>query len=80
MTARYAARIVRGARSGEIIGFAAVAITKTGAMETWFLPDDERCSSLAGEVHMLNQKVAWEVGGSQQRRDRPLPIARKKKK
>lgn len=38
MTARYAARIVRGARSGEIIGFAAVCLTAGGAIETWYVP------------------------------------------
>lgn len=35
---------------------------------------------LAGEVHMLNQRAAWEAGGQQAINDRPMPTARKKKK
>lgn len=79
MTARYAARIVKGARSGEIIGFAAVCLTATGAIETWHVPK-EVTRRLAGETHMLNQRVSWEAGGPQQINDKPMPIARKKKK
>lgn len=73
MTARYAAR------SGEIIGFAAVCLTANGAIETWYVPDGIS-RRLAGEIHMLNQRAAWEAGGSQQINDKPMPIARKKKK
>lgn len=78
MTARYAARIVKGARSGEIIGFAAVCLTSSGAIETWYVPK-EVTRRLAGEVHMLNQRAAWEAGGSQAINDKPMLLPQKKK-
>lgn len=79
MTARYAARIVKGARSGEIIGFAAVCLTANGAIETWYVPKGV-ARRLAGETHMLNQRVAWEAGGQEQINDTPMPTAPKKKR
>lgn len=78
MTARYAARIVKAARSGEIIGFSAVCLTSSGAIETWYVPK-ELSRRLSGETHMLNQRVAWEAGGPQQIHDKPMPLPQKKK-
>ena len=78
LPARFLARIARAARKGEIIGFAATLLTRTGGIETWYVPDDENPRWLAGEVHMLNQKVAWMAGGPQAVRSEPFPVPKRK--
>lgn len=78
-TAKYLARLMRDARAGKIIGFAAVVVHDGSpyATESWYLPPNEFPVRLAGEVHMLNQHVAWEVGGPNHRTDNPPSVPKR---
>lgn len=80
LSARFLARLVRAARNGEIVGFAAVVIYKGAphAAETWYAPEGE-ARRLVGETHMLNQKVAWLLGGPQSQNMNPLSLPKRKK-
>lgn len=79
-TAKYLARLMREARNGKIIGFAAVVLYDgmPYATESWHEPDGNGGPRLVGEVHMLNQRIAWEVGGPNRRTDNPPPVPKRK--
>ena len=77
LTARLAARITRGARNGDIVGFAAVCLMGDGKVQTTWYSDEDKFLTLSGGATYLFSEIShYQV---QQRNVQGLPISRKKK-
>ena len=77
ITAKLSARVVRGARNKEIVGFAATCLMKDGTAQTTWFADLSQFLALSGAASVLANEIAFYQ--MQQKNVQGLPIVRRKK-
>jgi hypothetical protein len=77
VTAKFAARVTRGARNKEIVGFAATCLMEDGSFRTTWFAQPSQFLALSGAATGLVNEIAFYQ--MQQKNVQGLPIASRKK-
>jgi hypothetical protein len=76
-TARFSARVTRGARNGDIVGFATVCLTRDGrAKTTWFSASDQFLTLCGAAASLSSEITHYQL---QRLNSRGLPVRKRAK-